>query len=131
MTTLIAQRPRHRVGRDAPTHEFVQRPATEPDLITWQMAADGIWTGRFDLLDAGTIRRTAAGYAVEAWDGAPEGVFPTLAAAQLSLEPAHRAQLREQAEAARRRMHRVAVALAGLAALAAAATTGALTVFPL
>jgi hypothetical protein len=131
MTTLIAQRPRHRVGHDALTQQVVQPAATEPNLIVWHAAADGIWTGRFDLLDAGTVRRTAAGYAVEAWDGAPEGVFPTLAAAQLSLEPAHRARLREEAEAARHGALRVVLATVGLAAVTIAAATGVLTAFPL
>jgi hypothetical protein len=131
MTTLIAQRPRHRVGRGIPTQQVVQPAAAPPSLIVWHVDADGIWTGRFDLLDAGTVRRTAAGYAVEAWDGAPEGVFPTLAAAQQSLEPAHRAWLREQAEATRHGVLRVAFGIAALAAVTIAAATGVLTAFPL
>jgi len=131
MTTLIAQRPRHRTGRDIPAQHAVQQAATEPNLITWTTAADGFWTGRFDLLDAGTVRRTAGGYAVEAWDGSPEGVFPTLSAAQLSLEPAHRARLREQAEAARHRALRAGIGVAGVTAAAIAAATGVLVAFPL
>lgn len=131
MTTLIAQRPRHRVGRDASTQQLLQPAPAERELITWHVVSDGVWSGRFDLLDAGTVRRTPAGYAVEAWDGAPEGVFPTLAAAQQSLEPAHRARLREQAESARHRARRTAVAIAGVAALAVAAATGMVTAFPL
>jgi hypothetical protein len=130
MTTLIAQRPRHRTGR---TVAVPETPATapEPDLILWRAERDGFWTGELDLLEAGTIRRTGAGYAVTGWDGSPEGVFPTLAAAQLSLEPAHRARLREQAEQSRHGLLATAAAVAGLTALAAAATTGLLTAFPL
>lgn len=133
MTILIAQRPRHRVGRGLQAAQLDQQaaPAAKSDLIVWGMESDGVWAGRFDLLDAGTVRRTPDGYAVEAWDGAPEGVFPTLAEAQLSLEPAHRAWLREQSEAGRHRAVRTSVALAGFAALAAAAATGVLTAFPL
>jgi hypothetical protein len=132
MTTLIAQRPRHRVGHAVSTQQTLPQAPAEPNLIAWHVESDGIWTGRFDLLDAGTVRRTAAGYAVEAWDGAPEGVFPTLAAAQLSLEPAHRARMREEAEAARHHAAlRAAVAIAGLAGLTVAAATGVLTAFPL
>jgi hypothetical protein len=131
MTTLIAQRPRHRVGRAVPTETTAPRAASEPDLIRWTMPADGVWTGRFDLLDAGTIRRTAGGYAVESWDGAPEGVFPTLAAAQLSLEPAHRAWLRERAETRRSSRRHAIGAVGGIAAVVAAAATGVLTTFPL
>jgi len=130
MTTLIAQRPRHRIGRaiavaDAPA----ARP--EPDLILWRAESEGVWTGELDLLEAGTIRRTGAGYAVTGWDGTPEGVFPTLATAQLSLEPAYRARLREQAERSRHGLLTTAAAAVGLTALAAAVTTGLLTVFPL
>jgi hypothetical protein len=131
MTTLIAPRTRRRVGRDAPIRQAVQPAAAEANLIVWHAAADGIWTGRFDLLDAGTVRRTPAGYAVEAWDGSPEGIFPTLAEAQLSLEPAHRARLREQTEATRHGVLRAGFAIVGLAAVAVAAATGVLTALPL
>jgi len=130
MTTLIAQRPRHRTGRDVAAHE-VPVTAPEPDLILWRMERDGVWAGELDLLDAGTIRRTGAGYAVTGWAGTPQGVFPTLAAAQLSLEPAHRARLREEAERSRRGLLATGAAVAGLTALAVAATTGLLTAFPL
>lgn len=131
MTTLIAQRPRHRVGRGAPAQQVAASTPLGVDLIVWHMEADGVWSGRLDLLEAGTIRRTPAGYAVEAWDGTSEGVFPTLAAAQLSLEPAHRARLRDEAEPERHAMLRATVAVAGLVALSAGAATGVLTAFAL
>lgn len=129
MTTLIAPRPRHRTGRAAVVQAAPAAP--EPDLIRWRAESDGVWTGELDLLEAGTIRRTAAGYAVTGWDGTPEGVFPTLPAAQLSLEPAYRAKLRDQSEKQPRGPLGTAAAVAGLAALAALATTGLLAAFPL
>jgi hypothetical protein len=131
MTTLIAQRARHRIGRGALAHPPAPAVASGTDLIMWHNEADGVWTGRIDLLDAGVIRRTVDGYAVTAWDGSPEGVFLTLTAAQLSLEPAYRALLREQAEHRSHAALGTVLTVAGLAALTAAAATGLLTAFPL
>src|SRR4051794_665694 len=117
MTTLIAYRPHHRVGRTAPVEESAGRVHSQ-DLIAWSMEGDGLWRGRIDLLDAGTITRTGTGYAVAAWDGLPDGDYPTLTEAQRSLEPAHRARLRDEAEAARRHgVQRAAATVAGVVAL--------------
>ncbi len=134
MTTIVATRPRHRTGRAAAQRTAAPTAApTGADLIAWRQESDGVWVGRLDhLLDAGAVRHTPAGYAVEAWDGAPEGVFPTLAAAQRSLEPAYRAWLREQEQdEPRSGVLGTVLAVTGLAALAAGAATGLLTTFPL
>ena len=130
MTTLTVQRPRRRIGRTTPAPGST-RTLPAPDLIAWSTDGNGMWHGRIDLLDAGTITRTAAGYAVTSWDGEADGVFPTLAAAQRSLEPTHRARLRDEAEARRRRGRRAAGAAAGAVALAATAATGLLITLPL
>jgi hypothetical protein len=131
MSTLVAQRPRHRLRHGVPSTQAA--PASSgARLIAWRMEGDGVWVGRLDhLLDAGVVRRTPAGYAVEGWDGAPEGVFPTLAAAQLSLEPSYRAWLREQDERRHGGALGIVVAVTGLAALAAATVAGLLAVLPL
>lgn len=133
MTSLTATQPRHhRTRRGSASERAAAAALTDADLIAWRRETDGVWVGRLDhLLDAGVVRRTPAGYAVEAWDGTPEGVFSTLAAAQRSLEPAYRAWLREQAEEPRRGALGTALAVTGLAALASAAVTGVLTAFPL
>jgi hypothetical protein len=133
MTTIVASRPRHRTGRGAA--QQAPAPTAAParaDLIAWREESDGVWVGRLDhLLDAGAVRRTPAGYAVEAWDGTPEGLFSTLAAAQRSLEPAYRAWLREQEEEPGSGVLGRLLAVTGLTALAASAVTGLLTAFPL
>jgi hypothetical protein len=129
MTTLTAYSPRHRVGREAAPQPA--RPLSHPDLIAWTSDGDGAWRGRIELLDAGTIRRTTDGYAVTTWDGLPDGVFPTLAAAQRSLEPAYRAQQRDEAEIRRHGGLRLAASVAVAAAVATTAIAGLLTAFPL
>jgi hypothetical protein len=132
MSTLVAQHPRHRLGRGSASQHGPAQAPSAAHLIAWRMEGDGVWVGRLDhLLDAGVVRRTPAGYAVEAWDGAPEGVFATLAAAQLSLEPAYRAWLREQDEPRHRGTLGTALTLGGLAAVAVAAVAGLLAAFPL
>lgn len=79
-------------GRPQPVGEVETRR-----LIAWRTDADGVWTGSFaGHLDAGTISRTASGFAVTNWVGEPEGTYASLAEAQLALEPDHRAALREQ-----------------------------------
>lgn len=128
MTTLTAYRPRHRVGRTAPE---AARPAPSPDLIAWSTDGDRAWQGRIELLDAGTITLGEAGYAVTTWDGQPEGVYRTLAEAQRSLEPAHRARLRDEAEAGRGGPLRAVAAVVGVSALAATAAAGLLVTLPL
>jgi hypothetical protein len=131
LTTIVASRPRHRTSRGPSSRSTGSRAVSGADLIAWRIDADGVWIGRLDhLLDAGVVRRTPAGYAVEAWDGTPEGVFSTLAAAQRSLEPAYRAWLREQEEPRSGGLSTV-LAVSGITALAAGAVTGLLTAFPL
>jgi hypothetical protein len=129
MTTLLAQHPRHRAGRAVAPAAPAATP--EPGLILWRAEGDGVWTGELDLLEAGTVRRTPAGYAVTNWDGTPEGLFATLAEAKLSLEPAHRARMREQSERRSGGLAGTTATVAGLVALAAVTATGLLAAFPL
>ena len=101
-------------------------------MLEWSSIRDGQWTARIGLDSAGCVERTAAGFEAVDWQGEHDGVFATLAEAQLSLEPAVRAERRDRLEAEERRgsMLSSMTMLAGAAA-AATAIVGWIVVLPL
>jgi hypothetical protein len=117
------------MGRDeiliAKPRYFRSSSPIREGLIEWNVAQPGIWSGQIGLDFAGLIESTDEGYLVTDWHGAAVGVFDTLAEAQLALEPAHRAELRELAERSALRTSLISTGLALIVVVAGASLAGA------